>query len=77
MKPQHPTAGEVVSADEIGTRPRRPTESTYGLPNHEDGIQSGDLTSPDAARRDRLLEDGNTPLTGPGDTHSNGMKGQR
>lgn len=68
--------GMVHSEQGIGSRPRRADESTYGLPNHEDGIQSGNLTdgdSPEPAKR----EDGNPTQNGPGDTHSNGMKGQK
>jgi hypothetical protein len=67
--------GVVRSEDGIGTRRRRPVESTYGLPNHEDGIQSGNLTQGDSLEPVKP-EDDNTDLTGPGDTHSNGMKGQ-
>lgn len=69
-------AGAVQPADHIGTRPRRPSESTYGLANHEDGVQSGDLTGGDSADP-ALPDDGNTSRTGPGATHSNGMKGQQ
>lgn len=68
--------GAVHSGQGIGVRPRRPAESTYGLPNHEDGIQSGNLTQGDSLEPVEP-EDGNATLTGPGDTHGNGMKGQK
>lgn len=61
---------------DIGTRQRRAFESTYGLPNHEDGIQSGDLTGDDSSGSD-APNDGNTSLTGPGATHSSGLEGQK
>lgn len=72
-------AGAVHSEQGIGTRRRRPAESTYGLSNHEDGIQSGDLTgadSPDPAQTGQGSKEGHTAKSGPGDTDSNGMKGQ-
>lgn len=68
-------AGAVDSEQGIGSRRRRPDESTYGLPNHEDGIQSGNLTQGDS-RQPAKPEKGDATLSGPGSTHSNGMKGQ-
>ena len=76
MSTETSKAGTVQPAQDIGTRQRRPFESTYGLPNHEDGIQSGDLTGEDSSGTD-APDDGNTSLTGPGASHSNGMKGQK
>lgn len=69
-------AGAVRPEHGIGSRPRQPSETTYGFPNHEDGIQSvnsgdGDASDP-AGPKDR-----NTAQSGPGATHSNGMKGQK
>jgi hypothetical protein len=69
-------AGTVQSEHGIGTRPRRLSESTYGFPNHEDGIQSGNFTGGDSAQT-TPADEGNTTLTGPGSTNSNGMKGQK
>ncbi len=37
MSKEASRAGAVHSEQGIGNRPRRRDESTYGLPNHEDG----------------------------------------
>lgn len=71
-----PTAGAVHSEQGIGSRPRRPAESTYGFPNHEDGIQSGNLNDDDKPKTVPAGEA--TRLgSGPGATDSNGMSGQK
>lgn len=76
MSKEASRAGAVHSEQGIGNRPRRRDESTYGLPNHEDGIQSGNLTQGDSAQQ-AIPDDGNVALSGPGHTQSNGMKGQK
>lgn len=68
--------GSMESAHVIGSRQRKPSESTYGLPNHDDGIQSGNLNG-DEVDDGGTLKGGNTEASGPGATHSNGMAGQK
>ncbi|HIV72243.1 MAG TPA: hypothetical protein H9903_15010 [Candidatus Aquabacterium excrementipullorum] len=53
-------------------RPRKPFESTYGYPTHQDGIQSGNLTSGDAKDPPQSQDERPVP-SGPGSRDGNAM----
>lgn len=58
----------------IGSRQRKPDESTYGFPNHKDGIQSGNLTGGENPEPFQPEEEKTAP-SGPGSRNGNGMAG--
>lgn len=61
-------------ADGIGSRRRKPDESTYGFPNHEDGIQTANATG-EKALDPAKPQNQKTAPSGPGSRNGNGMAG--